>query len=99
LRYPQTITDAVRAAACRPEAAVTGPAHRHRTRPTARTEARTYIRRRPAVEEVVEVEVVEEMEVAAETRPIPVPTTETVEIPVTTVPPCPTPRRLRRLFS
>jgi len=48
------------------------------------------------VAEVVEVEVVAE---AAETRPIPVPTTVTGEIPVTTVPPCPTPRRLRRLFS
>jgi len=44
----------------------------------------------------VEVEVAAE---AAEIRPIPVPTTVTGEIPVTTVPPCPIPRRLRRLFS
>jgi len=52
-----------------------------------------------AVAEVVEVEEVEVVEEEAETRPIPVPTTVTGVIPVTTVPPCPTPRRLRRLFS
>jgi len=53
------------------------------------------------VEAVVAEEVAAEVAAveAAETRPIPVPTTVTEEIQVTTVPPCPTPRRPRRPFS
>lgn len=91
--HPQTTTDAVRAAACRLGAAATGPAHRRRTRPTARTAARTSTRRRPAW--VAAAEAVTE----AATRPIPVRTTGTAAIPVTTGPRCRTPRRPRRPFN
>lgn len=99
--HPQTTTDAVRAAACRLGAAATGPAHRRRTRPTARTAARTSTRRRPAwaAEEEEEAAAAAEAATAAATRLIPVRTTGTAAIPFTTGHRCPTPRQQRRPFN